>query len=262
MIHCLFLVYNPIDLARSLKRLSQFLNMLDSNYSIVVIDNGHKLKINQLQNIKIIGGDNRYWEFSGWAVGKAYLEDNDLISQEDSFCIVNDTFDKNHYFSRLTSYLYVRRWKRLKKSTEGIVLGELHNRDKQFFINNIELSSWISSYFFLIDYKTFTNISFVDTKICKAVLDVDNESVKFDDAIVDEELSNHINGWLRPTSSGWYLARKSSNDIIEKKAIAILHEKFLSANFRANGTVISNVYAGVLGRLVNKFDRVIYNLLN
>lgn len=261
MIHCLFLIYNPINLPLSLNRLSRFLKKLDPNYRITIINNGGIVKIDELQNIKVVDGDNSYWEFSGWAVGKEYLENNNLISESDNFCIVNDTFDKNHYFSRLTSCLYAHRWKKIKKNVGG-VLGELHHRDKKFLINNIEFSSWISSYFFLLDYNTFNEMDFLSEEICRAVLDVDSNAIEFDSAIVGEELAAHINAWLRPSSSGWYLARVSTNGIIKKKAIAILHEKLLSAKLQSKGTAINNVYAGILGRLINKFDRVVFNLID
>ena len=255
MIYCLFLIYEPVNLEKSLLRLHRFLTSSGTKAKILVINNGEQIHSSSLNNIEFIPGDNRYFEFSGWQAGKQYLEKNYTLQDGDLFCFANDTFDKNHYFSRLTAWLYNLKSKQAAKRQRGFILGRVDSRNTEYKVDKLPLSKWISSYFFVLDYTAFQALVFLNTRLCSAVKEVTDESIYFDQTVVDTPMQEHINSWLRPTGKGWYRAHSSDNDVIRNKSVAILHEKYLSAVLMARNIEFIHVYSGRIGRIVHKFDK-------
>ena len=107
----------------------------------------------------------------------------------------------------------------------------------------------------MLDYTAFQALVFLNTRLCSAVKEVTDESIYFDQTVVDTPMQEHINSWLRPTGKGWYRAHSSDNDVIRNKSVAILHEKYLSAVLMARNIEFIHVYSGRIGRIVHKFDK-------
>ncbi|MEH6712440.1 MAG: hypothetical protein V7733_14580 [Paraglaciecola polaris] len=255
MIYCLFLVYAPVNLDKSLLRLNRFLTLGGRKAKIIIINNGEQSYKILSEDIDLIQGDNSFFEFSGWEKGKQYLEEQYTLKEDDSFCFVNDTFDKNHYFSWLTVWLYNKKLKLAAKHYSGFILGRVDSRNIEYKVDQLALSKWVSSYFFVVDYTAYQELIFINDNLRTAVEYVTDESIYFDQMVVDSAMQEHINGWLRPVGKGWYRANYSDNEVIRNKSVAILHEKFLSAALIAKNIELIHVYSGRFGRIVRKFDK-------
>lgn len=255
MIYCLFLIYEPVALDKSLLRLNRLLTMGGRKAQIIVINNGPQRQHVNRENVELIQGDNRCFEFSGWEAGKQYIEKHYCLKSDDTFCFVNDTFDKNHYFSWLTVLLYHRKLKQAVKQYQGFILGRVDTRNIEYKVDHLPFTEWVSSYFFIVDYSAYQALVFTNPRLTDAVTEVTDESINFDSSVVDSAMQKHINGWLRPEGKGWYRAHTSNNEVIKNKSIAILHEKYLTATLKAKEIALIHVYRGRFGRLVRKFDK-------
>jgi hypothetical protein len=261
LIYCFYLIFNPADIEKSLGRLKKFLLSTGNSFKILVINNGEELFNVNANSIELIRGDNTFWEFSGWEKARQSLNSTTEFNVHDKFLFVNDTFDRNHSFSWMTSKLYQHKLSSLSKS-KGFVLGEMHSKAIDFNIDGYEFRNWISSYFFLLDHKAYLSTSFVSKRLSDAVLDVSDTEIKLDRAIVCDKLTRHINLWLRPKTKGWYLAKSADNLLIRNKCIAILHEKHLSAQLKAHGVRAYNIYDSFVGRAVCKLESIVFKLKN
>lgn len=255
MIYCLFLIYAPVNLDKSLLRLNRFLSLSGRKSKIIVINNSQQTYQTNQQNVEFIRGNNQCFEFSGWETGKQYLDTHYDLNADDTFCFVNDTFDKNHYFSWLTAWLYNRKLKQATKQHQGFILGRLDTRNVEYKVDQLPFNQWISSYFYIVDFTAYQELIFSNPRLTSAVKEVTDTSIYFDKTAVDSAMQEHINGWLRPEGRGWYRAHSSDNNVIKNKSIAILHEKYLSASLMAKNIALIHVYRGRFGRLVRKFDK-------
>jgi hypothetical protein len=265
MIYCLYLSYedNTSKLKDDLTKLGKFLNGLDE-YKIIFIDNyneyGEGSRIDATESVLELAGDNSFLDFSGWSSGINYLTEQGL-SDKDFFLFVNDTFNKNHFFSFFTAYIYKRRFTRFKDSKGPFILGSRHEAAEDFEVNGKKLNSWIASYFFFVNYKALRVIDFSISSILYDSVRI-NDAITFSGNLVNPALSKHISNWLMPKKreQGWYKAGKVNAEFLRKKAVSILNEKLLSGSVLQQNGFLFDVYSGFEGRVVKKIDIHLYRL--
>ncbi|ENK6265942.1 hypothetical protein LGM22_07965 [Klebsiella quasipneumoniae subsp. quasipneumoniae] len=233
MLYGIMLVYYEDYCVEAVERFEKFLKKIEPGYKLIVVSNNENICI---PNKKCIPGNNINWEFSGWDEGIKQLEQ---ISNADSFIFCNDTFCFNNPFgvtkeiimSLVFKYCYYKN----KKKNQLVISGSTHTFNEEFFVFDNKANIWVSTYLFLVSGTLLNHLerrlSLSEEQLNK-VLEIKNneDSIRWSGK-VSGNLQVHINNWLFPPEGfgGWYKSRDVSNHIKERKAKAIVNEKYLTA---------------------------------
>lgn len=203
--------------------------------TVVKIDNFNENKEVRKENHNIydIGGDNTYWEFSGWRKGMAFLQEKHI--EPDLVMFVNDAFmnrseggrDYKYYKSRVSTLTLFR----LKDS----VLGLIDNRNTVEILLGYNVSSFIRSNIFVVPYSIAKklHLTFITDKIIDDIF-----PRKYSGRILND--TNKLNSNLRRFLESWITQRwdqartvTSENwGFLRSKLIAILNERLLTAKIK------------------------------
>lgn len=217
------------DLSRLIKRIKGF------EVTVVKIDNfsEHKEERKEGHNVYGIGGDNRYWEFSGWKKGMAFLQDKHI--EPDLVMFVNDAFmnhskygyDYKYYKSRVSTLTLSR----LKDSVLGLIV----NRDTVETLLGYNVSSFIRSSIFAVPYSIAKKLqlTFITDEIIDDIFPQEYSGRIFND-------TDKLNSNLRRFLEVWITQRWGRADVVtsenwgflKSKLIAILNERLLTAKIR------------------------------
>jgi hypothetical protein len=212
--------------------------------TVVKVDNFHEEKEPTCigPNTYDMGGDNRYWEFSGWKKGVRFLEARGI--EADYVLFVNDAFlnlsdmwyDPYHYRRRLTtSTLYT-----LGRRAIGIV--DTHRRQET--LKGREVSSWIRSNFFLVPYSVGRQLDLVylnDEEIGRILPEQYEGRVTIDSPLLNSELAGFLNEWITTRWSQSQSPSAANWPFLRAKLRAILNERLLTAQLRQLGVPILDI---------------------
>jgi len=225
-------------LAKLVKRIHWF------EHTIVKIDNfnEHKEVSKDGLNTYDIGGDNSFWEFSGWKKGLEFLHDKHI--KPDIIIFANDAFlnyakkgkDFKYYRSRISSITL----NRLNNS----VLGHIDSRKESQTLLGYDVSSWIRTNMFVMPYRIIEQLQFplIDNQTISEILPVKYTGETFRE-------SNHINLNLRMFLENWIMrewpqARTPTIEnwaLLRSKLASILNERMLTAKIRELDLEIINM---------------------
>ena len=234
----------PGSLAGVLKLAKHFRGL---DLTCVSIDNLHGDKEAKLIRDRCfdIGGDNRFWEFSGWHKGVQFLRKQRI--DPDWVLFVNDAFlngasegyDLSFYTSRLNSLL-VSRLSPLGELAVGVTYRwpEYHE-----FLGH-DVSSWIRSNLFLLSYAVVVKLklAFLSEAQIDAILPAASRGELFlGGAQLNPEFKAFLEKWM---TERWYGAAKPCPENwarMRAKIVSILNERMLTVQLQRLGVRIVNL---------------------
>jgi hypothetical protein len=238
-ISVVYLQYDRNKYPYSFQYITGYLNKIDAEISYVVVDNFNCNKsIEKFGNVRVMGGDNTNWEFSGWQKGFEYTRNNidsDLII----FC--NDSLCS--YSHRMLEVEYLE--KMLLSAVERkLFIGKVDRVAKvDFDFMNYNLNEWICSNIFAAAPCAFDDVA-IDNSI---MFDIDLIAGDVDGFLANDSiginLRKHIYNWLSYYWHGNFNVR-SNIELFKNKTKAILNEMLLTAKMRENDYILYNTLDG------------------
>ena len=212
--------------------------------TVVKIDNfsEHKKARREDHNVYSISGDNRYWEFSGWKKGMAFLQEKYI--EPDLVIFVNDAFmnhskngnDYKYYKSRVSTLTLSR----LKDSALGVIVN--HNEVENLLGYNV--SSFIRSNIFVVPYSIAKKLqlTFITDEIIDDIFPQEYSGKIFNDTDkLNSNLKRFLEIWI---TQRWKQARAVTSEnwgFLRSKLIAILNERLLTAQIKELDVRILNM---------------------
>jgi len=225
-------------LHRLVKRLRGF------EITLVRIDNFDEQKQARQEdhNVYDIAGDNRYWEFSGWKKGLAFLEAKHI--EPDLIIFVNDAFlnfskrgqDYRYYKSRISTLTL----RRLKDS----VLGFIDSYNEFDMLLGYDVSSWIRTNLFVVPYGVARQLGFpliADEVIREMLPETYSGKIFKENHHINPTLKRFLEFWI---TEDWHLGRPVNREnwaFLRAKLIAILNERLLTAKLRELSVQVVNM---------------------
>ncbi|HIF9248507.1 TPA: hypothetical protein ACX6Q2_003411 [Photobacterium damselae] len=250
--YIVFVSYYPEYFKKSLDKLISLNRENISDLNIVVVNNNASNNlIGENKTYDLLVGDNSYWEFSGWEQGLDFLNKKYDLKDEDIIIFANDTFCQHRSFGVIDKYIFEKGFNRLYEE-KNIAIGDVDSFGKSFEICSHTQKEWISTYLFGMHYGTVKKILPLSSlKSLEDEIFFLNGEIKGIDISIS--LRKHLENWLLPNdNTGWYKARKSDDNILKRKLLAILHEKKLSCNLLENDIKLVGVYKPFIFRFFRK----------
>ncbi|MCK6697307.1 hypothetical protein [Enterobacter bugandensis] len=235
----------------------------NERFYLLFVDNSGKLipENEPATNVQWLKGSNLAGEFSAWDEGYALLTGDGTIDNDEIVLFMNDTFCHHRFFTFYDRMLYR---KAVARCTGNGIYGELNSTGAAFTINQLPLTSWISSYVFLsrrenIDKLLPLNSASTINDQVFAQINGDLKQRRINVSLFSENLNQHLSQWLFPfNGNGWYNAGKTSPAILQFKLRAIINEKMLSHKALLNGLAVNDIYQGKLNRIYNSLRNRLY----
>jgi hypothetical protein len=217
--------------------------LLSFEITIIKVDNFNEKKNNTKEgdNVYDIGGDNTYWEFSGWQKGLDFLAE--LAICPDLVLFINDAFlnyeEKGENLQYYKSRINILTLSRVNHSAFGVID---HHKDEVFL--GYDVSSWIRSNLFMMPYDVAMQIKFppVAPEIIQEITpDKYNGKLFLENDHINSTFKEFLEYWM---TKGW---RYSDNlnmqnySFLRSKLISILNERFLTAKLREMKVPIMNM---------------------
>ncbi|ENF6043106.1 hypothetical protein R4R77_004770 [Citrobacter amalonaticus] len=233
------------------------------DYFLVFVDNSGKMipDIEADSKVRWLPGSNLAGEFSAWDEGYSYLNEQYDIRENDVIVFINDTFCHHRFFTRYDEALYK---KVLLECHDNCVYGELNSTGEYFGINDLNFSSWISSYIFLgtknsidkiIPLNKVPSISVENAVIIEKNLILGKVNIP----TFTKTLNSHLTNWLFPKDGkGWYRARDVTQSALHFKLNAIINEKLLTFSILDNNMMLANIYNSKISRIYNSARNKLY----
>ena len=213
--------------------------------TVVKIDNFNEGKevTKEGYNVYDIGGDNTYWEFSGWRKGLTFLDETGI--EADVILFVNDSFlnrsklgyDINYYKFRINTF-----------SLFGIkneALGKVEYHDELETFLGYDVSSWIRSNIFAVPKNVVDKLDFpfIDNKTIDKIFPQKFSGNIFKDTdLLNSNLKRFMEIWI---TSRWARAEPGSAKnwpLLRCKLIAILNERLLTRSLRGENAKIIDIH--------------------
>lgn len=254
-------LYYPHYYVKVRKEIFSLINK--TKFNVLFVDNNGSLipKNEPLENVLWFKGSNVAGEFSAWDEGYLFLKNNGLINKEDVVVFMNDTFCHHRFFTFYDRILYRRT---IAHCTCNGFYGELNSTGEVFYVNELPLSAWISSYVFisrmenidkLLPFNSASAIS--DERI--AQIESGLVQRKVDVPFFSDNLNQHLSHWLFPVNgNGWYKAGATSSAILMFKLKAIINEKLLTHKALKNDLDVNDIYQDKLSRIYNSLRNKFY----
>ena len=230
-------------------------HILGFDITIIKIDNFDESKKEKRlsKGIFDIGGDNSFWEFSGWAKGIKFAIENNY--QADVALFVNDAFLNQSHRDKY-EFQYITRFNTISLyDLSNQIVGFVDDYfDSKFELLGHDVSNWIRSNIFALPFKIASQIQFpylshheidrlVPLQFCGEVF---KES-----APMNQALRKFLNYWIL---SGWQQSRPINQEnwqFMRAKLIAILNERMLTVSIRKMNLRIVNIREN---RIVSRRD--------
>ena len=235
----------------------------NANFHLLFVDNSGKIipENEPDANVQWLKGSNTAGEFSAWDEGYTLLATNDTLGNDDIVIFMNDTFCHHRFFTFYDRILYR---KIVARCTFKGIYGELNSTGTRFTINQLPLTTWISSYVFLsrkenIDRLLPLNTASVMGDEVLARIESGLANRKVDVSLFSDNLNQHLSNWLFPVNgNGWYNAGKTSPAVILFKLKAIINEKMLTHKALENDLDVNDIYQGKANRIYNSVRNRLY----
>lgn len=230
---CLFLRFGERTYTEAFSGLQKWYrhNIRNASTTFWIIDNllpGSYDDFND-EEIRVLGGDNSFWEFSAWDA--VFASHSDEIQHYDIIHFVTSAYNTlytgylNHFTELQLDYVQVN----------PICLGHIDSYDQPIEIRGFKSQHWIRTCFFFLSRKSLVRIG--------KILSFDDRSEFFDrnGQIRDGPVSSHykqcISDWLggQPLQGVSWHSRSTDLEHFQQKAMAILNEHMLAVRMREGG---------------------------
>jgi len=258
-IYGILVVYYPKYAKKAIFNFNKFMIETFPNSEVIIVNNNENLNLAK-NHIK---GDNTNFEFSGWDSG---LE-NIIIEDEDLIVFANDTFCNLESWNYLNKIRYIKSFKKLDKSSEYLVCGEISKFPGTYEIDKYNANFWVRTNIFAMKGKVIRLINKLSMEITAlnsiVGLNDKKDNLLWKNKIVGDSLKNRINDWVFPKNGqfGWYGAKNASPERKLKKAHSVINEKWLSARLSYNEIKIidcsQNKLIKFYRRLRSKYNQLI-----
>lgn len=215
--------------------------------TVVKIDNFNENKgVRRLSDSRYdIGGDNTYWEFSGWKKGLSFLKEQDI--EVDWVLFVNDSFLSLPNLGYHLDFYKVRINTLLLYNMEDAVVGVIDTSMENHELLGRNVSTWIRSNLFAVPWRiaktlefTFLDSSQIDAIFPKAF----KSEIFLEGNNLNSNLKRFLAKWITQDWHGGRSPAPDNWDHLRAKLIAILNERLLTAKIRESGVPIVDL-AGV-----------------
>ena len=209
--------------------------------TVVKIDNFNEGKevTKEGYNVYDIGGDNSYWEFSGWRKGLTFLDEIGI--EADVVLFVNDSFlnrsksgyDLGYYKNRINTFSLF--------NLKDEALGKVDYHDESEIFSGNDVSSWIRSNIFAVAKNVVDKLDFpfMDNKTIDIIFPKKFSGNIFKDTdLLNSNLKRFMKIWI---NSRWARAEPGSAKnwpLLRCKLIAILNERLLTSSLRRENAKI------------------------
>lgn len=224
--------------------------------TIVKVDNLNESKevTKEGYNVYDIGGDNSYWEFSGWRKGLTFLDETGI--EADVVLFVNDSFlnrsksgyDLNYYKLRINTFSLF--------GLKDEALGKIDYHDESEIFSGNDVSSWIRSNIFAIPKNVADKLdsTFIDDKtIGKIFPDTFYGSIFKNSELLNSNLKRFIESWIISRWAQSQHITPKNWDFIKSKLTAILNERLLTAKLREHNIKIIDIGENNQNNIVSTF---------
>lgn len=188
----------------------------------------------------VIAGSNRYWEFSAWDEGLAYLGPKVLA------------YDFVHFVTSAYNQLYVAYIPKMNAQclevvqSKSVVLGHIDYYNEPIIFMGRASQCWIRSSFFFMKPETALRLgSFVSVTHSDPLYSGEPAAPFAADAPIDKVFRDNIVNWLTGDGTGqgteWHSKFVLNADTLkhfEAKSLAVLNEHALTLRLAQQGTAI------------------------
>jgi hypothetical protein len=257
----IFVSYYPHYLKSCLPPLKKLINHSKASSQILVVNNNNQSINDMGDDITVIKGSNKEWEFSAWDEGVEYLTQNYTHLEESTIVFLNDTFYSHRVFTLIDLILFKRVVKKVALKQYDFA-GELNSFGEPFEVLGCKSNGWISTYLFCINGNKLKEL----TPFCKVdghyadQIKYDQQAKKLILKNCSDNLTHHLEAWFFPANPklGWYKnsSDTDNSDLFKKKIVAILNEKLLFATALTRNLSVYDVYNSSLAHgylLLRKF---------
>jgi hypothetical protein len=146
----LYLVFGRTHLGGGVNVLESFVARTFNNthHQILIIDNQLPAGKNSHHGpYRIIGGDNRSREFSGWDQGLVHLQKKTSLHDMTICLLANDTFHRNYGLDYLNLF---NPEKVRRQVAEGAMVGYVDGYPRPIHLFGLKVQYWVRSSFFII----------------------------------------------------------------------------------------------------------------
>jgi len=209
--------------------------------TFLVIDNFNEdMKMSRTGSEVIIGGNNEFWEFSGWRKGIRWLEASNRVP--DVCLFVNDAF-LNYEERGLHEFYYGAAFNMIGlERAKMSAIGLRSSGDPLSTIGEIRVNEWIKSNIFALPASIALRLQwcYLDRTDIDQIFPIKFSGDLFlPDAPLSKELKHFLKDWI---VGSWQFHRpieESNWNFIRSKLTAILNERLLSAELRSFGCPIN-----------------------
>lgn len=205
----------------------------------IIVDNElpENYHLQTQSNVCIIGGSNKYWEFSAFDEAVSYVGKN--ILNYDIVHIVTSAFRELYtdYIDKISINML------LKLNTRSFVLGHIDHYNDEVLVFDNPFQCWIRSCFFFIkpadllllgNFVSITNSDYIYSQDFRAPFNRPS--------VLSDNYQAYILNWLTSDGTGqgvqWHSKFELSDETLmffKAKSLTILQEHMLSIRFRRAG---------------------------
>lgn len=190
-----------------------------------------------------IGGDNTWWEFSGWRKGLQYLTETLQIHPDVVVC-VNDAFlnradqgrDKRHFRRAFSPAILVE--------AKSAVLGTLFETDPPCEFDGEDVSPWIQTNFFAMPFdfaRAHLGSALTEAQVKELFDETWSGRIFKPNTLCNPALEDLLSTWI---TNNWDRASAPNADnwpFLRMKLVAILNERLLCLAARKAGLGLGDV---------------------
>jgi hypothetical protein len=256
MLNFVYVYFNEDKNFINFKNFIDLIKFLDKTYRGVVVNNSREELSLNCENVTVINGSNKFYEFSAYQEGYEYLSKFCILGDRDVILIANDTLFSNHFYTFPTRY-YIRYLLGKSKKLSHYLIGELDG------VNGRQFTSWISSYFFISNKSTLQKITpfFIEESLYISIVQGTNPpEIKWGNFFC-KSIQNEIQSWLDPKNrKSWYLQHKKffNQQHFNIKLFNIVNERLLTDRLKESGTKLIDIRGSLVTKLCRLFEMKVF----
>ncbi|GBF48792.1 hypothetical protein LPTSP4_02920 [Leptospira ryugenii] len=213
---------------------------------VIVVDNQ---LTKSSKDFRIIKGNNKFREFSGYQVGLEYLRSENRLNDETVLFFANDTFNVNYSGSEYLN-LFLHK-SSIRSCLRGDFVGYVDRLDQDVAIGEWKGKYWVRTSLFSIGYQNLKKIlPFGKGFMIENVFSLKNLEFFSENKTISENYKKFLLRWLFgeetdfPFQDKWHSAKrlnKENKAAFIEKAKCIFSEFILTQNAKAMGVPIWDI---------------------
>lgn len=237
------MLYDEFRYEKSLKDFYSLMSGVFQEFHIVVILNNPLINPLKLDNVSYFYGKNDFWEFGGWQ--ESLDKHKDSFSEYDFFIFANDTYGTSHQIS-LAQKIQILKFIHFSDRNKPSVSGNYSQLKKKFKPGKIFSSTWIQSYFFIINGLGMKQINYNLIPPSEKLDSIISDTSSFYSESCPSEVKRYLNDWLFSQEKGSWkdsqILDEKNIEFFKLKAKMILTEKLLNSEFKKNQFIIQKIF--------------------